>query len=67
MVRKTKIRIPMAVGGGINADTAGAFVKAGAKVIIVGDAITRAKNAGDAAKRVRAAIDSAEISLRFAF
>ena len=40
--------------------TAGTFVKAGAEVIIVGNAITRAGNIREEARRVREAIDSAE-------
>ncbi len=62
VIRKTKITIPMAVGGGINAKTAGEFVKAGAKVIIVGNAITRAKDAKAEAKRIRESIDRAEMT-----
>jgi 3-hexulose-6-phosphate synthase/6-phospho-3-hexuloisomerase len=63
VVRKTKMNIPMAVGGGINSKTAGSFVRAGAKVIIVGNAITRAKDVRGEAKSVRDAIDSAERAL----
>jgi 3-hexulose-6-phosphate synthase/6-phospho-3-hexuloisomerase len=63
VVRKTKMRVPMAVGGGINSKTAGDFVRAGAKVIIVGNAITRASDVRGEAKRVRDAIDSAERAL----
>lgn len=63
VVRKTKMRIPMAVGGGIDSKTAGGFVRVGAKVIIVGNAITRASDVRGEAKRVRDAIDSAERAL----
>jgi 3-hexulose-6-phosphate synthase/6-phospho-3-hexuloisomerase len=63
VVRKTKMRVPMAVGGGINSKTAGDFVRAGAKVIIVGNAITRAGDVRGEAKKVRDAIDSVERDL----
>lgn len=64
VVRKTKIRIPMAVGGGINSRTAWGFVQAGAKVIIVGNAITRSGNIREEARKVRDSIDEAEKALR---
>ncbi len=63
VVRKTKTKIPLAVGGGISAKTAAAFVKAGAKIIIVGNAITRAKDIRGEARAVREAIDRAEAEL----
>jgi 3-hexulose-6-phosphate synthase/6-phospho-3-hexuloisomerase len=56
VVRKTKTRIPLAVGGGISASTARSFVEAGAQVIIVGNAITRAKDIRAEARSVREAI-----------
>jgi len=62
VVRKTKTKIPLAVGGGINAKTAPAFVGAGAKIIIVGNAITRAKDVRGEARAVREAVDRAERS-----
>lgn len=64
VVRKTKTKVPLAVGGGINSKTAGAFVEAGAKVIIVGNAITRATDIRGETRAVREAIDSAEQTLR---
>lgn len=64
VVRKTKTKIPLAVGGGITSKTAPAFVEAGAKIIIVGNAITRAKDVRGEARAVREAIDRAERSAR---
>jgi 3-hexulose-6-phosphate synthase/6-phospho-3-hexuloisomerase len=60
VVRKTKTKIPLAVGGGINSKTAPAFVVAGAEIIIVGNAITRAKDVKGEARAVREAMDRAE-------
>jgi len=59
VVRKTKTKIPLAVGGGIRVDTVRPFVEAGAQVIIVGNAITRAKDVRGEARRVREAISCA--------
>ncbi len=64
VVRTTKTKIPLAVGGGINSRTAPAFVEAGAKIIIVGNSITRAKDVRGEARIVREAIDRAEEMMR---
>lgn len=61
VVRKTKTRIPLAVGGGITASTVHSFVEAGAQLIIIGNAITRAKDIRAEAKRVREAISGNKI------
>ena len=45
-----KVKIPVAVAGGIKHGSASTFVKAGCKIIIVGGAITRASDPADAAK-----------------
>lgn len=63
VVRKTKTKIPLAVGGGINSKTAPAFVEAGARIVIVGNAITRAKDVRAEARAVREAVDGAEARL----
>ncbi|HRU81891.1 MAG TPA: orotidine 5'-phosphate decarboxylase [Candidatus Methanomethylicus sp.] len=60
VVREAKIGIPMAVGGGINRTTAARFVEAGAKIIIVGNSITRASDVQGEAKRIREIVDAAE-------
>jgi 3-hexulose-6-phosphate synthase/6-phospho-3-hexuloisomerase len=54
IVNKTKI--PIAVAGGINSETAADVVNAGASIIIVGGAITKAKNVTNAAKQIKKAI-----------
>ena len=51
IVKKTKI--PVAVAGGINSETAVDAVKAGASIIIVGGAITKAKDVKMATNRLR--------------
>ncbi len=54
IVKKTNI--PVAVAGGINSETAGEIVKKGASVIIVGGAITKAKNVKKATEKIKHAI-----------
>ena len=54
IVKKTKI--PVAVAGGINSETAVDAVKAGASIIIVGSAITKAKDVKMATKQIKKAI-----------
>ena len=54
VVKKTDI--PMAVAGGINSETAHQVVKAGASVVIVGGAITKAKDVKLATKQIKKAI-----------
>ena len=48
--------IPVAVAGGINSETASEIVKAGASIIIVGGAITKAKDVKKATKTIKKAI-----------
>jgi 3-hexulose-6-phosphate synthase/6-phospho-3-hexuloisomerase len=54
IVKKTNI--PVAVAGGINSETVADVVKAGASIIIVGGAITKAKNVTTATKQMKKAI-----------
>jgi 3-hexulose-6-phosphate synthase/6-phospho-3-hexuloisomerase len=49
--------IPLAVAGGINSETAADVVKAGASIVIVGGAITKAKDVINATKQIKKAID----------
>ena len=51
-----KVNIPIAVAGGLNAKTAPMAVKEGAKIIIVGGAITKATNPQEATKEIVNAI-----------
>jgi len=53
-VKNTKT--PIAVAGGINSETAVELVKAGASIIIVGGAVTKAKNVIQATKNIKKAI-----------
>ncbi len=48
--------VPVAVAGGINSETAVDVVNAGASIVIVGGAITKAKDATEATKKIRKAI-----------
>ncbi|MEW6557817.1 MAG: 3-hexulose-6-phosphate synthase [Elusimicrobiota bacterium] len=50
------VKIPVAVAGGINSENAANAVKAGAKIIIVGGAITKSKNAKLETQKIRKAI-----------
>jgi len=54
IVKKTEI--PVAVAGGINSETASDAVKAGASIVIVGGAITKAKDVTKATKQIKKAI-----------
>ena len=59
IVKKTNT--PVAVAGGINSETASEMVKAGASIIIVGGAITKAKNVTEATKNIKKAINERKI------
>ena len=48
--------IPIAVAGGLNSESVADVVKAGAQVIIVGGAITKAKDVANATKRIKQVI-----------
>ena len=52
------VKIPVAVAGGIRADTAAKVVKAGAKIVIVGGAITRASDPREAAALIKRVIET---------
>jgi len=54
IVKKTKI--PVSVAGGLNSETVVEIVKAGASIIIVGGAITKAKDVTKATKQIKKAI-----------
>ncbi len=51
-----KVRIPLAAAGGINSENAADAVNAGASIVIVGGAITKAENAKTATEKIRNAI-----------
>ncbi len=50
--------VPVAVAGGLNSETAPRAVEAGARVIIVGGAITKSEKITDATRVLREALDS---------
>lgn len=52
----SKVKIPLAIAGGINSETAAKAVKAGASIIIVGGAITKSENATLETKKIKRAI-----------
>jgi 3-hexulose-6-phosphate synthase/6-phospho-3-hexuloisomerase len=54
------VTCPIAVAGGLNSETAADAVAAGAEIIIVGGAITKATDAAAAARAVRRALDTGE-------
>jgi 3-hexulose-6-phosphate synthase/6-phospho-3-hexuloisomerase len=54
-------KTPIAVAGGINSENAADLVKAGASIIIVGGAITKAKNVTEATKNIKKAINEKKI------
>jgi 3-hexulose-6-phosphate synthase/6-phospho-3-hexuloisomerase len=51
-----KSNIPVAVAGGINSETAGDIVKAGASIVIVGGAITKAKDVKKSTQQIKKSI-----------
>lgn len=55
---KKAVRLPVAVAGGINSETAAAAVAAGADIVIVGGAIIKAADAEEAARQIRKAMDT---------
>ncbi|MCZ7662241.1 MAG: DUF561 domain-containing protein [Thermoleophilia bacterium] len=50
------VSIPVAVAGGINSETAAEAVKAGASIVVVGGAITKATDATEATRQIKHAI-----------
>ncbi len=54
LVRKTNL--PVAVAGGLNSETVPEVVNAGAQIVIVGGAITKAKNVTEATKTIKKAL-----------
>lgn len=50
------VGLPIAVAGGVNSETAPAFVKAGAQIVIIGGAITKSADAAGATRTILKAI-----------
>lgn len=55
------VSIPVAAAGGLNTETAASAVKSGASIIIVGGAITKAEDAGAAAKAIKMVMKTGKI------
>jgi len=55
------VRIPVACAGGINSETAARAVKAGAQIVTVGGAITKAEEPTLAARRIKQAITKGKL------
>jgi len=61
MLLTKRTRLPVAVAGGINSETAGLMVKKGASIIIVGGAIIKARDVAKAAKVIKKAITTGSV------
>jgi 3-hexulose-6-phosphate synthase/6-phospho-3-hexuloisomerase len=59
-----KIHIPVAVAGGIDAESAGDAVRKGADIVIVGGGIVRSADVTRSAKMIRAAMDHPSVVYR---
>jgi 3-hexulose-6-phosphate synthase/6-phospho-3-hexuloisomerase len=55
-----KVKLQLAVAGGLDAYSATQAIKAGASIVIVGGNITRSDNVTEAAKKIRKSVDSPE-------
>ena len=53
-----KSPIPVSVAGGLNSETVARAARAGARILIVGGAITKSENIQEATRRIREAIDT---------
>jgi len=55
------VQVPVGVAGGVNSETAAAAVAHGASYVIVGGAITKAKDPGIATREIRRALDEGAV------
>ena len=55
-----KVNVPLAVAGGLDAESAAQAVKTGARIVIVGGNITHSENVTEAARKIRLSVDSPE-------
>ncbi len=62
ILKKLKLNVPVAVAGGIDAQSAAEAVLSGASIVIVGGNIVRTSNVTAAARAVRQSIDAPEVS-----
>jgi 3-hexulose-6-phosphate synthase / 6-phospho-3-hexuloisomerase len=56
-----EVRTPVAAAGGIDIESGAEAVASGASIVIVGGSIVRSANVTDSARKIRLAIDNAEI------
>ena len=61
-LKKLKINVPIAVAGGLDAESAARAVLSGASIIIVGGNIVRSSNVTASAKAIRRSIDAPVVS-----
>ncbi|MCZ7400011.1 MAG: bifunctional hexulose-6-phosphate synthase/ribonuclease regulator [Candidatus Methanoperedens sp.] len=62
ILKSLKINVPIAVAGGLDAQSAAAVVLMGAQIVIVGGNIVRSSNVTASAKEIRESIDRPEIA-----
>ena len=62
-----KVRVPLAIAGGINSETAVKAVENGAEIVVVGGAITKAKNVEKATREIKEAILKKRIRRTFLY
>ncbi len=62
LLKKLKLNVPVAVAGGIDAQSAAEAVLSGASIVIVGGNIVRTSNVTAAARAVRQSMDAPEVS-----
>lgn len=62
----SQTNIPIAVAGGITAENAGEYVKAGASIVIVGGGITKAKDIKASAKAVKDSMSGIKVETKLA-
>jgi 3-hexulose-6-phosphate synthase / 6-phospho-3-hexuloisomerase len=58
--RVSRSPLPVAVAGGLNSETVAQATRAGARILIVGGAITKSANIREATRQVRQAVDTQE-------
>jgi len=62
LLKKFKVNVPVAVAGGLDAQSAARAVLSGARIVIVGGTIVRSSNVTASARAIRESIDSPEIT-----
>ena len=62
LLKKIKVNVPVAVAGGLDAQSAAKAVLSGARIVIVGGNIVRSSNVTASAKAIRQSIDAPDIT-----